>query len=131
MGASLNDLEYASYGTSTAGTALKTMGVYDYYYGTIVMPTSDTVTSATIDAAIAGYIQGVTVVTPAMTGTGTATLKLVDGKGGTLVAIAQAESVTAYTGTAQPINTSMDWIITSNGTQAALGTVSFAVHYQR
>lgn len=128
--ASLNDLKYSSYGTSSAGTALKTMGMYSYYYGTIVMPTSDTVTSATIDAAIAGYIQGITIVTPAMTGTGTATLQLVDGKGGTLVSQAQAESVTAYYGTARPINTSMDWIITSNGTQAALGTVSFAVHYQ-
>ena len=131
MGASLNDLKYASYGTSSSGTALKTMGAYDYYYGTIVMPTSDTVTSATIDAAIAGYINGLTIVTPAMTGTGTATLKLVDGKGGTLISQAQAESVTSYYGTARPINTSMDWIITSNGTQSALGTVAFAVHYQR
>jgi len=129
--ASLNDLKYSSYGTSTSGTAVKTMGAYDYYYGTIVMPTSDTVTSATIDAAIAGYINGLTIVTPAMTGTGTATLKLVDGKGGTLVSQAQAESVTSYYGTTSPINTSMDWIITSNGTQSALGTVSFAVHYQR
>lgn len=129
--ASLNDLKYSSFGTSTSGTAQKTMGWYDYSYGTVVIPTSDTVTSATVASSIAGYIQGITIVTPAMTGTGTVTFQLVDGKGGTLISQAQNESVTSFYGTARPVNTSMSWIATANGTQAALGTVTFAVHYQR
>lgn len=129
--ASLNDLQVSSYGTSTSGTAQKTMGLYDYYYGTIIIPTSDTVQAATISSAIAGYIQGYTLVTPALTGTGTATLELVDAKGGTLITKAQNESVTAYYGTLVPVNTTMSFTATANGTQSAAATVSFAVHYQR
>jgi hypothetical protein len=100
--------------------------------GTVVIPTSDTVTSGTLAASFSGLLRNVTLVTPAMTGTGTATMTLVDSLGGTPVALAgQDESVTTNYGTIQPIGTAMEWVVTANGTQDAAATVTFAAHYEQ
>lgn len=128
---SVNDLMTASYGTSSQGTALNVARLWGSSLGTIVMPTSDTVTSGTIDNTFTGYIRGISIVTPAMTGTGTATLKLQDPLGVAVVSIARDESTSGFVGTTAPMTTDMDWVITANGTQAALGTVTFMVHYEK
>jgi hypothetical protein len=131
MGLSLNDLLINSLGTSSQGTALNVQKLWGSSTGTVVLPTSDTVTAATVSNTLVGYVRGITIVTPAMTGTGTTTLQLVDSKGGTMISQAQDESVTAYYGTTAPMSTDMSWIASANGTQAALGTVSFLVHYEK
>jgi hypothetical protein len=99
--------------------------------GTIVIPTSDTVQSGTLNNTFEGYLRGFSMVTPAMTGTGTATLTLTDSLGGTMISQAQNESVTAYYGTIAPMTTGMKWIVTANGTQDANATVTIAVHYEK
>lgn len=131
MNLSLNDLQYSSYGTSAQGTAQNVSKLWGSSAGTVIIPTSDSVTSGTTANTFVGYIRGVTIVTPSMTATGTATLELKDSKGGTLITKAQAEGVTSYYGTTQPMTTDMSWICTANGTQAAAATVAFLVHYEK
>lgn len=107
-------------------------GRTETYLGTVVIATSDTTTSGTLASAIDGMIRNITLVTPALTGTGTATMTLVDSLGGTLVALAaQDESVITNYGTIQPVGTAMEWVVTANGTQSANATVTFAVHYEQ
>ena len=128
---SFNDLIVGVGGTSSAGTALNVQKLWATSYGTVIIPTSDTVVSGTTTNTFTGYTRGVTIVTPALESTGTATLKLIDGKGGTLISQAQDESVVAYYGTIAPMTTDMKWVCTANGTQSAAGTISFAVHYEK
>jgi hypothetical protein len=131
MTLALNDLQLASYGTSSQGTVQNVARLWGSSAGTVIIPTSDTVTSGTTANTFTGYIRGITIVTPSMTATGTATLKLIDSKGGTSISIAQNEQVTAFTGTTSPMTTDMSWVCTANGTQAAAATVSFLVHYEK
>lgn len=105
-------------------------GRTETYLGTVTVGVAKS--AGTLASAIDGLIRNVTLVTPAMTGTGTATMTLVDSKGGTPVALAaQDESVTTNYGTIQPIGTAMSWVVTANGTQSAIATVSFAAHYEK
>lgn len=128
---SVNDLMTASYGTSTQGTALNVARLWGSSAGTVVIPTSDTVSSGTTANTFVGYVRGITIVTPSMTATGTATLKLIDSKGGTAISQAQNEGVTAYYGTTSPMTTDMSWVCTANGTQSSAATISFLVHYEK
>lgn len=107
-------------------------GRTETFTGTVTIVTSDSVTSGTLASVIDGMIQNVTLVTPAMEGTGTATMTLVDSIGGTPIALAaQDESVTTNYGTIQPIGTAMEWVVTADGTQSANVDITFAVHYEK
>lgn len=100
--------------------------------GTIVIPTSDTVQSGTLANTWEGLVRSVTVVTPALEGTGTATVTLVDSLGGNLISQAQNEGGTVNYGTLVPMtDTGMEWVVTANGTQSADATVTIAVHYEK
>ena len=102
------------------------------YQGTIVIPTDDSVVVGTLASDIDGLVRNITVSTPAMEGTGTATVILTDVLGGTVIALAaQDESVIANYGTVQPIGTAMEWTATANGTQSATRDVIIAVHYEQ
>lgn len=116
-------------GTIGAGT-INTVGKWSSYTGTVVIPTSDTVQSGTLASSLNGLIHAVSMVTPAMESTGTATLTLVDQLGANIISQAQNESVTAAYGTVMPVTSSMNWVVTANGTQSADATVTFAVHYE-
>ena len=129
--ASLNDLQYASFGTSTSGTAQNIMGLYDCYHGTIACTTGDSVVPGTVDATFGGVTRGITMAQGTMTGTGTVVLTLTDALGGTMFIGTQVESGTTYFGTVVPIDTSMHWVSTPSGTQNAANALKFDVHYQR
>lgn len=128
---SLNDLQYAAYGTTTSGTALQIMGKFDTYSGSIPIVTGGTVTSGTQASTIAGVVYGVSMGLGTMTGTGTAYLNLQDGLGGTILRGTQAEGGTSYFGTVVPVTTAMNWVVTPAGTQEGTQSLFFRVHYQR
>ena len=107
-------------------------GVTKTFQGTITIGTSDSITSGTLASTIDGLIRSITVVTPALEGTGTATIELVDSLGGTVVSLAaQDESVTTNYATIDPIGTAMEWVATASGTQSAARSIIFAVHYDQ
>ena len=118
-----------------AGSVVVTAGTmvsgFSSYLGTAVMAAGDTVVSGTVANTTNGIIRAVTVVTPAMTGTGTATLALQDSLTASLISIAQAESSTAAYGTIMPMVSGMNWVVTASGTQAAAATVTFGVYYEK
>jgi len=117
---------------ATGNLMVSTQGETTSFQGTIVIPTSDTVVVGTLASTIDGLIRNVTVQTPALEGTGTATVELVDSLGGTVVGLAaQDESVITNYGTTQPISTSMEWTATANGTQSAAANIIFVAHYQQ
>ncbi len=128
---SKNDLEYASFGTTTSGTAQKHMGLYDSFRGTIPITIGGVVGIGTLASSISGVVQGVTMAMGTMTGTGTAYLGLLDNLGGTVIYGTQAEGGTTYFGTIVPVNTTMNWIATSAGTQEGTASIKFNAHYQR
>jgi len=99
--------------------------------GTVIVPTSDTVTSGTTANTVNGLMRYVTFKTPAMTATGTATLKITDVDGGTLFTQAQDESGTTTYGSIVPLTDNMNYVVTANGTQAAAGTFTFNLYYER
>ncbi len=128
----INSLEVGKFVETGTGTvAIRFASLATSFLGTTVIPTSDTVTSGTTAVTIGGLVRGLTLITPAMTGTGTATFKLLDASDGTLISQAQAESVTAYYGTASPINDSMSFVLTANGTQSSAATTVYRIHYDR
>jgi len=131
MSDSLNDLQYAAYGTTSSGTALKVMGKFDTYVGSIAIGTGDPASTTSLASPIAGVVYGVTTGLGTMTGTGTAYLSLVDTLRGTILAGTQAESGTTYVGTVFPVTTSMTWEVTTAGTQQGTQALFFRVHYQR
>ena len=126
---SLNDLHYASFGTEGTTTFQITGGAFATGFGTFFMGSAGS--AGTVTNTFQGVTRGVTFVTPALTGTGTATLALIDSKGGTMISQAQVESGTAYYGTIVPMTTDMTWTAVANGTQASAATASFAVHYEK
>lgn len=102
------------------------------YVGSIIVTTP--ASAGTLASPINGLTKRITVVTPDLSGTatGTATLKLIDGSGGTIIALAaQPESGTVSYGTQEPITTDMSWIATCEGTQSATGTILLRVHYEK
>lgn len=99
--------------------------------GTIVIPTSDTVTAATVSPSLAGLMRYITIVTPNMEGTGTATIRIVDAAGGTLFSQGQNESVTAAYGSLVPLTTTMKLTATADGTQSAAATITYNIYYDR
>jgi len=118
--------------TSGGALSVDATGVTTSYTGTVVIPTSDTVDVGTLASTIDGLIRGITVVTPDMEGTDATVFTLVDGIGGTVVTLAsQAESVTTYYGTIQPISTLMEFEATAAGTQSAAKNIIFQVHYEQ
>lgn len=129
--ASLNDLDYASFGTSTSGTARLTMGKYDTYSGSLALVVGGTVGTTSLTSPIAGVVYGVSMGLGTMTGSGTAYLYLTDSLGGTILAGTQAESGTTYFGSVVPVTTAMTWKATTEGTQEGTQALFFRVHYQR
>lgn len=107
-------------------------GVTKTFQGTIVIPTDDSVVVGTLSSTIDGLIRSITVQTPALEGTGTATVELTDDLGGTIVGLAaQDESVITNYATIQPVTTDMEWTATANGTQSSAANVIFVVHYDQ
>lgn len=117
-------------GTIAAGT-VNVVGKYTSSLGTVTIPTSDTVQSGTTSNTFAGMSKGITLVTPELEGTGTATIQLKDSSGGTLISQAQDESVTAHYGTEVPMTSTMEWVVTANGTQSTDRTITFEVQYEQ
>ena|SRR3990167_786757 len=106
-------------------------GRTDTYLGNIIIAANKVVGTTT--STINGVTKWITITTPDLSGTstGTATVRITDSLGGTLFEKAQAQSVTAAYGSAVPITTTMKLTATAEGTQAAAGTISLAVHYER
>lgn len=137
MASSLNDYQYKWFsGSATAGTVSvtgttvtqPTNSVANYVGSVIIVTPKD---AGTLTSTVNGLARYITIVTPAMTGTGTATLRLVDAQGGTYFSQAQDESVTATYGSVFPFYTTSKFICTASGTQAATGTITFQVSYER
>lgn len=108
------------------------VGNWTNYQGTIQIPTSDSVTTGTAASTISGLIYGVTLKTPDMEDTDSTKIQLIDALGGTLLdSGTQAESTNIFYGTTRPVNTSMNWVVTAQGTQSANRDIIFAVHYEK
>ena len=99
--------------------------------GTITIPTSNTVVSATITPALSGVMRFMTITTPAMTGTGTATIEIVDSAGGTLFTKAQDESVVSSYGSIVPLTSTMELRATASGTQSSAAPVIYNIYYDK
>jgi hypothetical protein len=99
--------------------------------GSIIIPTSDTVTAGTITPGLTGVMRFITLTTPAMTGTGTATVRIVDAAGGTLFSQAQNESVVSAYGSIVPLTSTMIMNATANGTQSSAATVVYSLYYDK
>lgn len=100
--------------------------------GTITIPTSDTVTAGTISRYYEGIEFGnVVLKNPALEGTGTVTLTVVDSLLGTICSVVTDESTTKlgtpdfkyYTGT-------LSFIATANGTQSVARSIQFNNYYR-
>lgn len=100
--------------------------------GTITIPTSDTVVAGTVKRYYEGIKFGnVVVKAPALEGTGTVTLTMVDSLLGTVCSVAADESTTKlgtpnfvyYTGT-------LSFIATANGTQSAAADIQYNHYYE-
>ncbi len=103
----------------------------DNYLGTITIPISDSVVAGTLASGMTGLMRYVTFTVPALEATGTATLTIVDAAGGTLFSQAENESTTTTIGSIVPIMTTMNFIVTANGTQSAIGTCKYRVYYEK
>ena len=106
------------------------VGQFDTYSGSIGMVIGGTAGTTVQASTISGVIYGVSMGLGTMTGTGTAYLGLVDSLGGTLLAGTQAESGTSYFGTIVPVDTKMNWQLSTAGTQQGTQSLFFRVHYQ-
>lgn len=114
---------------ASVGGTVTTQGAFATGLGTIAMTVAGS--AGTIANTFSGISRGITIVTPALEGTGTATVYLLDSLGGTMISQAQDEGGTAYYGTIVPMTTSMNWIAMANGTQSVAATVNIAVHYEK
>jgi hypothetical protein len=129
---SLNDRKYMSYGTINAGTtAVYVISSGEFSTGLGTIASSVAGSAGTLANTFSGVSKGITIITPALTSTGTATLTLTDSLGGTMISQAQNEAGTTYYGTIVPMTTDMTWVSTYNGTQAATTALVFAVHYEK
>lgn len=123
------DYEAGKFYVIPGGTvAVRTAGEHASYLGTITIASAGS--AGTLASVISGLVRRVTQTTPNFTGTGTTTTILKDATGGTVIGLAaQNESVTTSYGTVEPINSSMSWITTADGTQASAMNVVIRVHY--
>ena len=94
--------------------------------GTIAIALSGS--AGTLTCPISGLMRYVTITTPALTGTGTATMRIIDPAGGTLFQQAQDESVVTTYGSIVPLLTTMNITVTANGTQDAAATVTANIY---
>lgn len=129
--AGTTDLLKAGTVTSVEGGTIETNPLYTSYLGTITIATSDTTQDGTLAVAENGLVRRVTVTTPDMEGTGTATVKMVDASGGTVIGLAaQDESTVTSYGTVEPMTSSMEWVATADGTQSTDADIVIEVHYE-
>jgi hypothetical protein len=112
-----------------SGGTVTATGSHTNHLGTILVAIGKS--AGTLTSTISGLVRYVTQTTPNLDGTGTATTRLVDSAGGTIIQFAaQDESVVTAYGTTVPINTNMTWISDTSGTgQAAIGTIKLNIHY--
>jgi len=131
MADSLNDSMTNFYqGVGTAGTVYsQPVNSVAHYVGSVIIVTP--AAAGTLTSAINGLTRYVTIVNPALTGTGTSTMTVVDTAGGTYFSQAGDESTTTTYGSVFPIFTTSKIVCTANGTQAATGTVVFTMSYER
>jgi len=137
MADSLNDYEFKWFvgsalagSVSVAGTAVtQPVNSVANYVGSVIIVTPKD--AGTLTPTINGLVRYVTIVNPAMTGTGTSTMTVVDAATGTYFSQAGNESTTTTYGSVFPIFTTSKIICTANGTQAATGTVVFTMSYER
>ena len=106
------------------------VGQYDTYSGSIALVIGDPAGTTVQACTINGVIRGISMGLGTMTGTGTAYLGLVDSLGGSIAIGTQAESGTSHFGTVVPINTKMNWQLSTAGTQEGTQELFFRVHYQ-
>jgi hypothetical protein len=114
---------------ASVGGTVTTQGAFATGLGTIACSVAGS--AGTIANTYSGVSRGITIVTPALDDSGTATLYLLDSLGGTMISQAQNESGTTYYGTVVPMTTSMNWISMYNATQSATTQLTFAVHYEK
>lgn len=106
--------------------------------GTIIVPTSDTVTAGTATHVIDGYLGPLYFSVPALEGTGTATVLGTEPLGGTVYAsVAVAESVLGRSfpaGTPMPFSGTLSLTATTtngtDGTQSANRAIVYNLYYQ-
>ncbi len=108
---------------------MQTSGTFSL--GTITIPTSDTVTTGTVTPGLSGVMRFITITTPDLTATGTATIRLIDSAGGTLFSQAQNESVVAAYGSIVPLTSTMILTATANGTQASAMAIVYNIYYDK
>jgi len=112
----------------TAGTVTPTNSVAAHK-GTIEIATPES--AGTVTAPFNGKLFHLTLVTPDMEGSGTATLDIVDTAGGTVFSQAQDESLTACYGSIVPVTTDMEFRAVADGTQSASVDVIYEAHYEK
>ena len=105
-------------------------GQFDTYTGSIALGTGDPAGTTIQASTISGIINGISMGLGTMTGTGTAYLGLVDSLGGSIAIGTQAEAGTSYFGTVVPVNTKMNWQVSTAGTQQGTQALFFRVHYK-
>lgn len=103
----------------------------DSWVGTISIPLSETVTSGTLTSGFNGLMRHITITTPAMEVTGTATVNILDAAGGTLYTQAQDEGLTTTYGSIVPVLTTMKFVAVANGTQSAARSIVVRAYYER
>ena len=129
-GFALPELEVGKFYLIPGGTpAIRTAGAHAAYTGTITVAIGKS--AGTLTSAISGLVRRITQTVPNLNGTGTATSRLQDSGGGTVIQLAaQDESTTTSYGTVEPINTNMSWISDTSGTgQATAQSIVLTVHY--
>jgi len=100
------------------------------YKGTIQIPTSDTVTTGTAANTLNGMGRGVTILPDNMEDTDSTKIELINSTGGAVFASGtKAESVASYVGSEFPMDTSMNWVVTAEGTQSGNRDIVYEVHY--
>ena len=112
--------------------------IYTQKRGTIVVPTSDTVTAGTVDEEINGQLGFMTVTVPALEGTGTVTLLGTDSVGGTILNSTAADESTIATvppqGTPTIVGGTLYLTATttnaSDGTQSAARDMIYNLYYE-
>ena len=111
------------------------MGIINVETGTIVVPSSDTVTSGTVTEVLEGEFGNWVVQVPALEDTGTAAVEMIDPLLGTLSTITTDEDTTSlgtpnfqfYKGTLTLVATTTN---ASSGTQSAARDIVYNIYYK-
>jgi hypothetical protein len=107
----------------------------DVKLGTVTVPTSDTVTAGTVTEVLEGEFGNWVVQVPALEGTGTATVRMIDSLLGTLSEVVTNESTTAlgtptfqyYAGTLTITATTTN---AGDGTQSAARDIVYNIYHR-